>query len=142
MAFAEKRAWIMLVVSTVAYAAYVVIILRLAGGAPLADVSYQSTLVGTVVASIVLTIVANIVAGILTPRGEQKPDQRDREIYRTAEYIGQSFVVIGGVAALILALVEAPFFWIANAVYLCFTLSALTSSIAKIVAYRKGFGSW
>jgi hypothetical protein len=142
MAFAEKRAWIMLVVSALAYATYVVVILRRAGGAPLADVPYQSTLVGTVVASIVLAIVANIVVGILTPKGEEKPDQRDREIYRASEYIGQSFVVIGGMAALILALVEAPSFWIANAVFLCFTLSALTSSIAKIVAYRKGFASW
>jgi hypothetical protein len=142
MAFAEKRAWIMLVVSAVAYAAYVVIVLGRSGGAPLADVPYESTLVGTIVASIVVSIILNIVVGMFTPKGEEKPDQRDREIYRTTEYIGQSFVVIGGVAALILALLEAPYFWIANAVFLCFVLSALLSSIAKIFAYRTGFGSW
>lgn len=142
MAFAEKRAWIMLVVSAMAYAAYVVAILRRADGVPLADVAYESTLVITVIASIVATIVLTIVAGFFTPKGEEKTDQRDREIYRTTEFIGQSFVVIGGVAALILALLEAPYFWIANAVFLCFVLSALLSSIAKIFAYRKGFDSW
>jgi hypothetical protein len=142
MAFAEKRAWIMLVVSTVVYAAYAVIVLRRADGMPLADVPYESTLVGAVVASIVATIILNIVVGMFTPKGEDKPDQRDREIYRTTEYIGQSFVVIGSVAAMILALLEAPYFWIANAVFLCFVLSALLSSIAKIFAYRTGFGSW
>lgn len=142
MAFAEKRAWIMLVVSTVAYAAYAVTVLRRADGVPLAHVAYASTLVTTVIASIVASIILNIIAGIFTPKGEEKPDQRDREIYRTTEHIGSSFVVIGGVAALILALLEAPYFWIANAVFLCFVLSGVLSSIAKIFAYRKGFGSW
>jgi hypothetical protein len=142
MAFAEKRAWIMLVVSAVAYAAYAVVILRRADGVPLADVAYQRPLVTAIVGSIVASIVANIVVGIFTPKGEEKPDQRDREIYRTTEYIGSAFVTIGGVGALILALLEVPYFWIANAVFLCFFLSSLLSSTAKIFAYRKGFGSW
>jgi len=142
MAFAEKRAWIMLVVSTIAYAVYVVIILRRLDGRSPDEVSYASVLVGTIVASIVVAIVLNIAAAMTTPRGEEKPDQRDREIQRASEYIGQSFVVIGAVAALLLAVFEAPYFWIANAVYLCFVLSALLSSIAKIFAYRKGFGTW
>lgn len=142
MAFAEKRAWIMLLVSTVAYAVYVVVVLRRSSGVPLADAPYESALVGTIVASIVVSIILNIVVGMFTPKGEEKPDQRDREIYRTTEYIGQSFVVIGAVAAMILALLQAPYFWIANAVFLCFVLSALLSSIAKIFAYRTGFGSW
>jgi cell division protein FtsW (lipid II flippase) len=142
MAFAEKRAWIMLVVSTVVYVAYVVIILGRASGVPLAGVSYASTLLGAVVTSIVATIVANIAVGIATPKDEQKPDQRDREIHRSSEYVGQSFVVIGSLSALLLALAQAPYFWIANAVYACFVLSALLSSIVKIFGYRKGFGSW
>ena len=32
--------------------------------------------------------------------------------------------------------------WIANVIYLCFTLSAVVGSVAKIVAYRRGFQSW
>lgn len=142
MAYAEKKAWIMLVVSAVTYATYAVIIVGRAGGAPLAQTPYAAALAGTVGASIVVTIVLNIAVGIGTPKGEQKPDQRDREIHRTSEYVGQSFVVIGAVSALLLALWEAPYFWIANVVYLCFLLSALLSSIAKIIGYRKGFGSW
>jgi hypothetical protein len=43
------------------------------------------------------------------------------------------------VAALVLAMAEADHFWIANAVYLAFVLSALLGSAAKIVAYRRGF---
>jgi cell division protein FtsW (lipid II flippase) len=71
-----------------------------------------------------------------------KMDQRDREINRFGEYIGQSFVVIGGVAALILSMAEFDHFWIANAVYLAFVLSALLGSTAKVIAYRRGFQPW
>jgi hypothetical protein len=66
-------------------------------------------------------------------------DQRDRDIYRLGEYTGQSFVVIGGLAGLILAMLRVDTFWIANAIYLCFVLSALLGSMAKIGLYRFGF---
>jgi hypothetical protein len=49
-------------------------------------------------------------------------DQRDKEIYRFGEYVGQSFLVIGGVAALVVAMAEVDHFWIANALYLAFPL--------------------
>ena len=56
--------------------------------------------------------------------------------------MGQAFVVIGGVGAMVLALFEFDYFWIANVVYLCFVLSAILSAIAKIVAYRSGMPRW
>lgn len=79
---------------------------------------------------------------IFSPREAGKKDQRDREIYRFGEYAGQSFVVIGGIAALLMAMAEVPHFWIANVIYLAFVLSAMLGSVAKIVAYRKGFQPW
>jgi hypothetical protein len=33
---------------------------------------------------------------------------------------------------------EFDYFWIANTIFLVFVLSAITSSIVKIVAYRRG----
>ena len=33
-------------------------------------------------------------------------------------------------------------FWIANVIYLGFVLSGIVASIAKLVAYRRGFQSW
>lgn len=141
MAFEEKRAWIMLVVSVCAYAVYAVIILGRTGGASLTEVPYAATLLWSVSAAIVISIVLNIIVSIASG-GPAKKDQRDREIGRLGDYIGQSFVVIGGVAALLMALAELPYFWIANAVYLAFVLSAVLGSIAKIFAYRKGFQTW
>jgi hypothetical protein len=49
---------------------------------------------------------------------------RQREIERFGGYIGQSFTAIAGVAALVMAMAEVDYFWIANAVYLCFALSS------------------
>ncbi|MBB4691157.1 hypothetical protein [Paractinoplanes abujensis] len=74
--------------------------------------------------------------------GGQKADQRDREIGRFGDHIGQSLVVAGAVAAMVMALFEARYFWIANVIYLAFVLSAVLGSTAKIFAYRRGFHPW
>lgn len=142
MAFEEKRAWILLVVSIGVYAGYVAITVGRLDGATVAEVSYASTMVKAIVGSIVASIGLSIVVGILSGPGAEKKDVRDREIGRFSEYIGQSFVVIGGVSALLLAILEVDYFWIANVIYLCFVLSAVLGSIARIAAYRWGFQSW
>ena len=50
--------------------------------------------------------------------------------------------MIGGLAGLVLAMVEADWFWIANAIYLGFVLSAMLSSATKIGLYRRGLPTW
>jgi hypothetical protein len=142
MSFEEKSAWIMGAVAVVSYGVYVALILGAAGTMPLAQVSYAAPLLWTIGASIAASIAAHAVIGIFRPRDAGKKDQRDREIYRFGEYIGQSFVVIGGVAALLMAMAEWDHFWIANVIYLTFVLSAILGSVAKIVAYRRGFQPW
>jgi hypothetical protein len=142
MSFEEKSAWIMGVVAVGSYSAYLAIVLGLAGGTPLTEVSYVAPLLWTVGASIAASIALHAVMGISSPRDAGKKDQRDKEIHRFGEYIGQSFVVIGGVAALLMAMAELDHFWIANVIYLTFVLSAILGSVAKIVAYRRGFQPW
>jgi hypothetical protein len=143
MPFEEKRAWAMVVVTVGVYATYLAVILRRAGDAPLAEVPYVAALLWSIGAAIGVSIVLSIVLSTFSPPGEAgRKDQRDREINRFGEYVGQSFVVIGGVAALGLSMAEVAYFWIANAVYLAFVLSALLGSTAKIVSYRIGFHPW
>jgi hypothetical protein len=142
MSSEEKRAWIMAVVAVGAYAVYLAVIVGRAGSGPLTDVSYVPALLGTVGAAIALSIVLHIVVVLGSPEGGGKKDQRDREINRFGEYVGQSFLVIGGVAALVMAMAELNPFWIANAVYLAFVLSSILGSTAKLVAYRRGFQPW
>jgi hypothetical protein len=142
MSSEEKRAWIMVVVTAISYAVYVAIILGRAGDVALVDVPYAATMIWTIVAAIVASIVLNIAAAIVNPKDANKRDTRDREINQFGERIGQSFVIAGAVAALLLAMAKWEYFWISNAIYLGFVLSALVASGAKIVAYRRGFQKW
>ncbi|SEM55105.1 hypothetical protein [Nonomuraea pusilla] len=142
MSFEEKLAWNMAVVSAVAYVTYLVLLLGKAGGGPLADVPYAATMLWTIGSAVVVTIVLRVVVAALAPEDADRKDQRDREISRFGEHMGQSFVVTGAVAALGMAMAGVDQFWIANVLYLAFVLSAVTGSVAKIVAYRRGFWPW
>lgn len=138
MSLEQKRAWIALVAAVGGYGAYLVVVLSRAAGAPLVEVAYAWPLVWTVVAAIVVSIIGNIAVAIGSRRNA-RVDQRDREIHRFGERVGQSFVVIGAVAAMIMALVDVDQFWIANAIYLGFVLSMVLTSVARLAAYRWGF---
>ena len=138
----EKRTWIRLIASVVAYGVYVAIILGRADGRPLPDVPYATALVLTVVGAVVASVVVETVLGVLNPRASRARDVRDREIARLGDHIGQSFVVIGAVAGMLMAMVEWEPFWIANVIYLCFALSAVLGGVAKIVMYRRSLPQW
>jgi hypothetical protein len=138
----EKRAWIRLVVAVLGYAAYAAVIASRADGRPLASVPYAGILLWTVGAAIVTSIVAEIAMAAGNPRASRLKDDRDREIGRLGEHVGQSFVVIGAVAAMLMAMARWEPFWIANVIYLCFVLSAVLGGITKVIVYRRSLPQW
>lgn len=146
MGFEERNTWAYLAITVVTYATYVVLVLRSAAGGPLVEAPYQPYLLGTIGAAILVAIVVSIAIRISIAvrdrEAGQGADQRDREISAFGSRMGQSFIVIGAMAAMLMAVVEWDWFWIANVIYLCFILSALTESIARIVAYRTGLPQW
>ena len=142
MTHEEKRAWIRLVVSVIAYAVYVTIVLSRADGRPLSDVPYAAALLWTIGSAIAASIIVEIAISIANPKASRMRDVRDRQIGRLGDQTGQAFVVIGAVAAMLMALAEWDWFWIANAIYLCFVLSAILGGITKVVVYRKSFPQW
>jgi hypothetical protein len=142
MSSEERSAWIMGVVGAGSLAVYLAVVLGRLDGGHLADVSYVAPMLWTVGGSIVASILLHIGAGIIHRGDGHLKDQRDREIGRRGDYIGQSFLVIGGLAALGMAMAQWPYFWIANVIYLGFHLSAIVGSAAKLAAYRRGFAPW
>ncbi|MBY8875104.1 hypothetical protein K7640_25060 [Micromonospora sp. PLK6-60] len=142
MTHEEKRAWTMLVVSVVAYAVYAAVVLSRAGGGPLAATTYAGALLWTVGGAVAVNIVAEIGMGVVNPRASRVKDVRDREIGRLGDHVGQAFVVIGAVSAMLMALAEWDRFWIANVIYLCFVLSAVVGSLTKVIVYRRGVPQW
>ena len=142
MSSEERNVWVFLVVAVLFYTAYVVVVLNRAQGGPLTEVAYVGPLLWSIGGAIVASILATITVGVVNRRDGHMSDQRDKEINHLGERTGQSFVVIGALAAMVLALVEADWFWIANVIYLCFVLSAILSSVTKLAAYRRDFSTW
>jgi hypothetical protein len=143
MSYEEKGTWVYLVVAVVGYSVYLSFVLpTLVGGTPVDQIEYVPVMLWTIGGAIVASIVARITVEIFAPSGSTKGDVRDREIDRLGERVGGSFVVIGALGALVLAMFQGHWFWIANIIYLCFLLSAVLSSVTKLVAYRKGVPTW
>jgi len=139
MSYEEKGQVVYLGVTTTAYAAYLVLILQQLSTTPLNEVNYQPILLATVVVAIVASIVGRIAVEVIRPSDTQREDVRDRDIGRFGEYVAGLVLGIGMVVPFILAIAEADYFWIANAMYLVFVLQAIVGAIIKLVAYRRGF---
>lgn len=143
MSYEEKGTWVYLAVSIAGYGVYLSLVLpQLASGVAVESVDYVAPMLWTIGGAIVAAIVGRILVEIVFPSESTKGDVRDREIDRLGTRVGGSFVVIGALGALVLSMLEADWFWIANVVYLCFVLSALLESITRLVAYRRGVPTW
>jgi hypothetical protein len=139
VSFEEKNTWIGAVVAVGAYAAYLVAILGRARGVPLTEVAYVAPMLWAIGAAIAASIVGRIAVAIAKPSEADKSDVRDKDIYRFGEYVGGIVLAVGMLVPFGLALAEFAHFWIANAIYAVFVLSALCGATVKLVAYRRGF---
>ena len=141
MTLQERRAWIRLAVAVAGYGAYVAVVLGNAGGRPLAQAGYAAALLWSVGGSIAAAVVLEVITGARR-RGARVTDVRDREIGRLGDYVGQSLVVVGAVAAMLMAMAGWERFWIANVIYLCFAASAVLGNVTKVLVYRGSFPQW
>lgn len=134
----RKSTWIQGVNAVGVYAVYLMTIFGQAQDSAVAEIAYQRPLLTAIGVAIVVSIVARIVVAIASPKEADKKDERDTNIHRYGEYVGYYVLVLGALAALGLAMAEFEYFWIANAIFLMFIPAALTTSVVKIVAYRRG----
>jgi MFS family permease len=130
----------MLVIAVAGLVVYLTLLLAGRNGEPIEDVHYQPLMIGTILAAIALGIVVSIIISIRAHLAgdSDKPDERDQAIGRFGSNVSQAFLVIGGLAGLLMAMVEWDWFWIANAIYLGFALAGILEGVAKVVAYRRG----
>lgn len=142
MAHEEKVAWLGLIVGVLTAVVYGVVLLGRAAGGPLEEAPYVDAMLWSIGAGIVVMIVATIAVGILGGREGRSTDVRDRQISARAEHTARAVLVIGALAALVLAMLEVEHFWIAHAVFLGFYASALLEGITKVALYRGGVPSW
>ena len=150
MTFEEKVTWVSAMVFAIVPAVYFTRVLGQLATVPATDIAYQRPMLIAIGISVILTVVGSILTGIgsgitaeIRERGSSgdigRSDERDKEINRRGELIGYYVSSVGVVGAMALTMLEYPYFWIANALYLGFVIAALVSAAVKIVAYRRGF---
>ena len=139
MSYIEKNTWLFGLIAIAAYLTYVVLVVS-QGTSRIEEADYVWPMIGTIGGAIAAGILGGIVLAIVRPAENRgNPDARDKQIEHTGARVGYSFVIIGGVGAIVLAMVEADHFWIANLLYLAFVLSGVLSTITRVVIYRRGF---
>ena len=139
MSFEEKGTWLYLVIITTLPIVYFATIVSQAASVPVADIEYQGPLLAAIGAAIGLGIVGMIAIAISSPAEADKSDQRDKDINRLGEYVGGLILGFGMIVPFGLAMVEAPYFWIANGMYAVFVIAGLSGTVTKLVLYRRGF---
>jgi hypothetical protein len=131
MSTEERRAWIYIVVAVVVPVVYFAVVLG-------SGVDYVVPLITAVVVAVVANIVLTVVAAVLRPEESGPKDERDRQIDRAANGVAFFVMSIAALVPLVLAMARVDQFWIAQALYLAFVLSALAAAITRIVGYRRG----
>ncbi|MFT3706375.1 MAG: hypothetical protein QM817_01785 [Archangium sp.] len=138
MGFVEKNTLLFLITSVLGSLSYAITILMRARDVALTQVAYVGPMLITIGAAIAVGIVGNALISFSNREEAGQKDLRDEQISRFGTNIGQAFIVIGGVSALLLSMYEVSHFWISQALYFGFVLSAVVGSSAQLVAYRKG----
>lgn len=142
MTFLEKSNWVVLVVAVPTLLVYAALVVPQLLSKPIAEVSWVQPMILTIVGFVVANVLGNVVAAASNPSEADKNDERDREIDRFGERVGNWLIVAGSGAALVLAMTGADRFWIANAIFLGGLAGALVSSVTKIAAYHGPFQRW
>lgn len=142
MTFHEKSSWVVLVVVVPVLLVYAGLVVPQLLSAPVTEITWVPAMVFAIVGFIVANVLGNIVAAMTNPAEAEQHDLRDQQISQYGVRVGSWLIVTGACVALVLAMVEAPYFWIANALFLAGIAASITSAIAKIAAYRGTFQPW
>lgn len=128
----ERNTWAYAAVAVVTGGGYLTYLLAQSRHTAIADIAFQRPILIAIGASIVLSMF------VRPPVKASERDERDRDIHRHGEFMGFFVLAAGFVPAFVLAMLEAEHFWIVNAMYGAYLLNAITASVVKIVAYRRG----
>lgn len=142
IAYGERNTWSQLIASVLGTAVYLALVIPQLLARPIAEIDWQWPMVWTVVAAIAASVAISVLwgigAGIADPDEQHTEDIRDRDIARAGGRVGQLFATLGGLGGLVLAMVEADWFWIGNTLFVGFFLATVIGSLVSLVAYRRG----
>lgn len=147
MTMHQRTVWAQLVVFPLVGIVYFTVVLTRAAQAPLDEVSWVVPLIWAMSIGVVGIVAATIVGAIghgvaATARGEEpdfeEGDIRDKEIEREGDYRSHAFTAFAGLAVIILTMLRADHFWIANTMFLAGLLGGIYAAALKVRMYRQG----
>jgi len=138
MTFEEKNHLAYGLTSLIVLVIYLVWLIGAIQDSPVQDIGYLRALLWAFGVGIGLNIVGGVIASASNPREADKKDIRDRDINRRGDAVGFYVFSVAATGPLILAMVGADQFWIANSLYVAYALTAVVGSAVKLAAYRRG----
>lgn len=138
MSFEEKSAWITGVAVLICWAWYVMVATSNLAIPEFIAEGYRRPLIVSVVLALVVIIASFIAVSALSPKAAGERDERDRDIERFGDQVGQFVMGIAALGVLGMALIELDYFWIATLIYSGLVLSEVAGSAARIAGYRFG----
>lgn len=139
MTFEQKNHLAYGLASLIVLVAYLVWLLGQIQESPVEDIAYLGPLLWAIGIGIVLNMILGAVARGTNPAEADKKDIRDRDINRRGDAVGFYVFSIAASGPLVLAMVGAHQFWIANSLYVAYALTAVIGSAVKLAAYRMGW---
>lgn len=138
MAYEERVAWSGLITSILVLIAYPLLLLWSPDphGSWLPIMLY--TIGGGVFVTVLITTLWGVIAARHDPDARTMSDVRDKDIARMGTRVEHAFLVIAGLAVIVLCAMNVDVFWIAQTMFAGFAVSALIGTIARVVAYRRG----
>jgi Flp pilus assembly protein protease CpaA len=138
--FQEKSALTMTGILVVTFGMYFALVLGpvASAPAPAREIAYPALMI---LASIVVTILAattHIVLALVFRSQANAHDERDRLIDLRSTRVAAYILAAGIYAAIVLAVVQADRFWIAQALIAALVVAEITDGVIKVTLYRRG----
>lgn len=138
MRFPEKSAWMMAVTVVVGYGCYLAGVMGQLDGASVAGIDYQLTAVVAAVSVVALVAVSHLALAATGPTSSKGDFSGGAAIKRYARSTSGVVVSAAAVIAMVLAMVEADYFWIANVILAGLVAAELAAAGSEILIYRRG----
>lgn len=139
MTFQEKSALVMTSILLLVFGAYFVLVLGPVAISDERQYAFTGLVIGATVATAILAAASHVVlALVFRSQASAGQDERDRLIALRSERVSGYVLAVGIFAGIVLAMMEADTFWIAQALLGAWVLAEMAEGALKLVLYRRG----
>ncbi|MDA3937355.1 MAG: hypothetical protein PF636_10990 [Actinomycetota bacterium] len=150
MSFEEKVTWVNTVTTVIVVAIYAWVVGGQIAENPVADIAYQTpmliavgAIIGLTIAGVIAMAIGTAISAEITGEGSvddiDRKDERDITINRRGDLVGYYVSSAFMIGALAVTMLDYAHFWIAHAIFAGLLVAGLTSSVVKLVVYRRGY---